>query len=109
MLPGLWNASQDLQRARINISTLGADGLRIQTSSFIAAGSNALITSLAVNKPATLSFALLFAQGSEGHATRAGVHGGTGNRRQCHPPNCGFRGGGDCCRILPLVVSGGFE
>ena len=56
--PGDWNASQDLQNAKINVSTRVAGGVVIDTSSFIAAESNVLMTSLSVSKDAALSFGL---------------------------------------------------
>jgi hypothetical protein len=76
---GVWNASQDLQSATINVSALipSTAGLRIDTTSFVAAGENVMLTTLSVTKDTTLSFKLLFAVGSEGHATRASVHDGT--------------------------------
>ena len=74
---GVWNASQDLQAATINVSALAKSGLKITTSSFIAEGSNVMISSLTVSEDTALSFTLMFAVGDEGHATRASVHGGT--------------------------------
>eukprot|EP01047_Picozoa_sp_COSAG01_P020435 COSAG01_NODE_1163_length_11454_cov_3.546808_10_plen_92_part_00 len=72
----MWNATQDLQSATIQVSTMAAGGLNISTSSFIGAGTNVLITSLNVSQDTTLSFTLKFPVGEEGHTTRADVGGG---------------------------------
>ena len=58
--PGVWNATQDLQTATIDVSTLAKTGLKISTSSFIATNSNVMVTSLTVSEDTTLSFTRKF-------------------------------------------------
>jgi hypothetical protein len=75
---GAWKASQNLQSATIDVSAhVPSTGLGIETTSFVAVGENVMLTKLTVTKNTTLSFKLLFAVGSEGHATRASVRDGT--------------------------------
>ena len=62
---GSWTASQDLQNAKINVTTTQG-GTNLTTSTFIAAGgSNVMLTTLHVSHNATLSFVLHFPTGSE--------------------------------------------
>ena len=68
--PGVWNATQDLQGARISVDTITAGGTRIQTSTIVAATENTMLTTLSVSRDATLTFDLAI---RSSHAVQAGV------------------------------------
>ena len=70
---GVWNATQDLQRARITADTITAGGTQIRTATIVAATENTMLTALSVSNDATLTFDLAI---RSPHAVQAGVANG---------------------------------
>ena len=61
---GSWSASQDLQNAKVHVATTQG-GTNLTTTTFIATGSNVMLTTLLLNHTATVAFELRFPTGDE--------------------------------------------